>query len=96
MHRYFVYILASKPYGTLYVGVTSDLTHRTYQHKHDLLKGFTSRYGVHTSVWFEEHSNIYAAIEREKQIKGWNRAWKIRLIEKGNPKWEDLYGRIIG
>jgi len=95
-HQYFVYILASKPYGTLYAGVTRDLAHRTYQHKNDLLRGFTSRYGVHTLVWFEEHADVNAAIAREKQIKGWNRVWKIRLIEKGNPNWDDLFVRIVG
>jgi putative endonuclease len=92
----FVYILASKRYGTLYTGVTGDLAGRTFQHKQDLIEGFTSRYGVHELVWFEEHGDIQAAIAREKQIKGWNRAWKIRLIEKGNPNWDDLYARIIG
>jgi putative endonuclease len=93
---YFLYILASRRYGTLYTGVTSDLPNRVYQHKTDRLKGFTSRYGVHDLVWFEAHSDVRDAILREKQIKGWNRAWKIRLIEKGNPFWEDLYDRIIG
>jgi putative endonuclease len=94
--QYFVYILASKRYGTLYTGVTSGLPTRVYQHKNDLLKGFTSRYGVHDLVWFEAHSDVQDAIAREKQIKGWNRARKIRLIEKGNPNWDDLYERIIG
>jgi putative endonuclease len=92
---YFVYILASKSYGTLYTGVTSDLSRRIHEHKHDLLPGFTRKYGVHDLVWFEEHADISMAIAREKQIKGWNRAWKIRLIEKGNPCWDDLYSRIL-
>jgi putative endonuclease len=96
MHSYFVYIMASGRYGTLYTGVTSALPQRAHQHKNGLLPGFTRRYGVHDLVWFEEHGDINAAIEREKQIKGWNRAWKIRLIEKGNPNWEDLFPRIIG
>lgn len=96
MRQYFVYVLASKPYGTLYTGVTSALANRTYQHKNDLIPGFTSRYGVHLLVWFEEYGNPADAIAREKQIKGWNRAWKIRLIERGNPNWEDLYPRIVG
>jgi putative endonuclease len=96
MLQYFVYMLASKRYGTLYTGVTGDLPSRVYQHKHDLMKGFTSRYRVHNLVWFEPHSDVRRAIVREKQIKGWNRDWKIRLIEKGNPNWEDLYDRIIG
>jgi putative endonuclease len=89
--RCWVYILASKRSGTLYVGVTSNLDARVYQHKHDLFSGFTKRYGVHRLVWFEEHDDIRQAIEREKQIKGWNRAWKIRVIERVNPDWKDLY-----
>ncbi|HEX3485924.1 MAG TPA: GIY-YIG nuclease family protein [Micropepsaceae bacterium] len=96
MMQYCVYILASRHYGTLYTGVTSDLARRVHQHKSDLLRGFTSRYRVHNLVWFETHADIREAIRREKQIKGWNRAWKIRLIERGNPDWDDLYGRIIG
>ena len=93
---YFVYILASQRYGTLYTGVTGDIGGRIYEHKNDLLPGFTSRYGVHDLVWYEAHTDVHAAIEREKQIKGWNRDWKIRLIEKMNPEWEDLYLRILG
>ncbi|HEY0281922.1 MAG TPA: GIY-YIG nuclease family protein [Rhizomicrobium sp.] len=95
-YRYFVYMLASKRNGPLYTGVTSDLANRTWQHKSDLIEGFTKRYGVHRLVWFEEFGDIYEAIAREKQIKGWNRAWKIRLIEKQNPEWRDLYSEIIG
>jgi putative endonuclease len=95
-YRYFVYILASKRNGTLYTGITSNLANRTWQHKNDLIDGFTKRYGVHRLVWFEEYSNVYEAIGREKQIKGWNRAWKIRLIEKQNPEWMDLFSLIIG
>ncbi len=95
-HRYFVYMLASKRNGTLYTGVTSDLANRTWQHKSDSIAGFTKRYGVHRLVWFEEYADIYEAIAREKQLKGWNRAWKIRLLEKQNPEWRDLYGDIIG
>jgi len=96
MKQYFVYILASTRCGTLYTGVTSDLPRRSYQHRNDLMEGFTRRYGVHMLVWFEEYGDIVLAIAREKQIKGWNRAWKIRLIEKGNPNWDDLYDRIVG
>lgn len=92
---YFVYVLASKPYGTLYTGVTGDITGRIYEHKNNLLPGFTSRYGVHMLVWYEAHTNIHAAIEREKKIKRWNRDWKIELIEKMNPEWEDLYPRLL-
>jgi putative endonuclease len=96
MAQYYVYMLASRRYGTLYTGVTSALPQRVHQHKSDLLKGFTSRYRVHNLVWFETHADIREAILREKQIKGWNRAWKIRLIEGGNPNWDDLYDRILG
>jgi putative endonuclease len=89
--EYYVYIMASKRYGTLYVGVTNNLDARIHQHKHDLIEGFTQRYGVHRLVWFEIYGDIREAIAREKQVKGWNRAWKIRLIEKQNPEWKDLY-----
>ena len=92
---YWVYILASKPYGTLYTGFTGAITGRIYEHKNDLIAGFTSRYRVHILVWYETHSDVHAAIDREKQIKGWNRDWKIRLIEKMNPKWDDLYTQIL-
>ncbi|MNR75282.1 GIY-YIG nuclease superfamily protein [compost metagenome] len=86
-----VYILASKRNGTLYTGVTSDLVRRVWEHKSDLLQGFTHRYAVHLLVYFEMHDTMLAAIEREKQIKKWNRAWKLKLIEKANPQWRDLY-----
>ena len=89
-----VYILASKPNGTLYVGVTSNLPQRVWQHKNDLVEGFTKRYHVHTLVWYEVHESIEATITREKAIKKWNRAWKIGLIEGSNPSWSDLYGEI--
>ena len=88
--EYYVYIMASKRLGTLYAGVTNNLDRRVYQHKNDLISGFTKRYGVHRLVWFEVYGDIREAISREKQIKGWNRAWKIRLIEKQNPEWKDL------
>ena len=94
--EYYVYIMASKRYGTLYVGVTNNLDARIHQHKHGLIEGFTRRYGVHRLVWFEICGDIREAIAREKQIKGWNRAWKIRLIEKQNPEWKDLYLGGIG
>ena len=87
---FYVYILASRRNGTLYVGVTNDLTRRTFEHRNDLVPGFTKRYGVHVLVWYEVHSNIRLAIEREKQIKGWNRAWKLKPIERVNPAWNDL------
>ncbi|EQD80420.1 Excinuclease ABC C subunit domain protein [mine drainage metagenome] len=86
-----VYILASRRNGTLYVGVTSDLVGRVWQHKHDCVPGFSERYGVHDLVWFEMHATMESAIGREKAIKKWNRAWKVRLIEAGNPEWRDLY-----
>ena len=89
-----VYILASKPNGTLYIGVTSDLIQRIWQHKSNLVKGFTERYGVHRLVWYEVHESMESAIQREKAIKKWNRAWKIELIEKNNPTWRDLYNEI--
>ena len=84
------YILASKKNGTLYIGVTSDLVKRVWQHKNELVDGFTSRYGVHTLVWYEVHDNMESAITREKRLKSWRRAWKVELIEKENPQWVDL------
>ena len=93
---YFVYILASRRNGTLYTGVTGNLASRIYQHKADLFEGFTKRYGVHMLVWFEIHEDIYQAIAREKQIKKWSRVWKLRLIERTNPNWNDLYETAIG
>ncbi len=90
-----MYILASKRNGTLYVGVTSDLIKRTWEHKQDLVEGFTRKYGVKILVYYEVHDSAEAAITREKQIKKWERAWKIRLIERDNPHWDDLYERIV-
>ena len=92
---YFVYILVSKRNGTLYVGVTNDLVRRVYEHKADLVAGFTRRYSVHTLVYFEATGDVEAAILRERQIKKWNRAWKVSLIEKSNPTWRDLYREIV-
>ena len=91
-----VYILASKCNGTLYVGVTSDLVKRIWQHKNDLSEGFTRRYGVHTLVYYELHADMAGAIQREKQMKKWKRAWKIELIEQGNPQWFDLWLTLAG
>ena len=85
-----VYVLASKPYGTLYVGVTSSLAARVEAHRNGSVDGFTKQYGVHTLVYFEVHADMYEAIQREKRLKKWNRAWKIRLIEEMNPEWKDL------
>lgn len=92
---YYVYILASKRNGTLYVGVTSDLLKRVYEHKNNLVEGFTQKYNVHTLVYFEQSIDVAAAIKREKQLKKWKRAWKVELIEKENPSWKDLYEEII-
>ena len=94
MKRPFVYILASQPNGTLYVGVTSDLPARVWQHRNDLVDGFTKRYGVHRLVYVEAHETMEDAILREKRIKRWRRAWKVRLIELANPEWRDLYDEI--
>ena len=95
-HVYFVYMLASRRNGTLYVGVSNDVLRRTWEHKNDLVEGFTKKYGVHILVWYEIHNDINAAIEREKRLKKWNRAWKIRLIEQNNSGWNDLYERLFG
>ena len=88
---YWVYILASRIGGTLYIGMTNDLIRRVYEHKNDLIPGFTSTYGVHRLVWYEQHATAESAIKREKRLKKWNRAWKIALFEKQNPNWDDLY-----
>jgi putative endonuclease len=91
-----VYLLASQRNGTLYVGVTSDLIKRVWEHKEDLVEGFTKKNGVHTLVYFELHDEMTQAIQREKQIKKWNRGWKKELIEKHNPYWNDLWPVITG
>ena len=91
---YWVYILASGLGGTLYIGVTNNLVRRVYEHRMGLVDGFTKTYGVHRLVYFEPHTDIEAAIRREKRLKRWNRAWKIRLIEEHNPNWDDLYPKI--
>ena len=90
-----VYILASGKNGTLYTGVTSQLIRRVYEHKQHLVEGFTKKYGVDTLVWFEIHESMASAIGREKSIKKWRRAWKIKLIEKDNPGWRDLYPDLL-
>jgi len=90
-----VYILASKRNGTLYVGVTSDLVKRVWQHRNNVVEGFTSRYGVHRLVYFEMYDDMEQAILREKRIKKWNRAWKIELIERHNPEWKDLWETLV-
>jgi len=90
----YVYILASKRNGTLYIGVTTALVERVWEHKADLIKGFTQKYHVHDLVYFEPQNNIVEAIQREKRLKTWKRSWKIELIEKSNPEWRDLYEDI--
>ena len=92
---YWVYILASGPGGTLYVGVTNDLVRRVYEHREGLAGGFTKRYHVKTLVYFESHETIATALQREKNIKHWSREWKIDLIVAGNPGWQDLYDEIV-
>lgn len=95
MQQSYLYIMASKPRGTLYIGVTSNLPKRVYEHRTDAFEGFTKKYKVHTFVYYEVHEDITAAIERETQMKAWKRWWKIELIEKQNPYWDDLYKSIL-
>ena len=90
-----VYVLASSQRGTLYVGVTSNLPKRVFQHRNDLVDGFSRRYRVHDLVWYELHETMESAIQREKALKAWRRAWKIRLIEESNPEWRDLYTSLV-
>jgi putative endonuclease len=95
MADYYVYIMASRKNGTLYIGVTRNLIKRVYEHKNDLVEGFTKRFQIHDLVYYEITSNISAAIAREKQLKAWHRPWKVALIEKSNPQWKDLYEDLI-
>ena len=95
MNRYYVYILANKRNGTLYTGVTKDLHRRIGEHKGGLIRGFTKKYGVDKLIYFEEYNDIYEAISREKRIKKWKRKWKLRLIEKNNKDWRDLYDELF-
>jgi len=90
-----VYILASKKNGTLYIGVTSNLAQRIWQHKNNQVPGFTEKYNIHNLVYYEQHETMRAAITREKQMKKWKREWKIKLIEKKNPGWSDQYQEIL-
>ncbi|MBI4215187.1 MAG: GIY-YIG nuclease family protein [Parcubacteria group bacterium] len=90
MKSYYVYILASKRNGSLYVGVTNNLSRRIFEHKNDLLDGFTKKYRIHLLVYYEVHDEIESAINREKNIKAWKRQWRLNLIEKDNPEWKDL------
>jgi putative endonuclease len=95
MKNYYVYILASKKNGTLYLGVTNDLVKRIYEHKQNAIEGFTQKYNIHYLVYYEVYQDVGEAILREKQMKKWNRKWKIRRIEENNPEWEDLYNEIV-
>ena len=92
--HFWVYVLASRIGGTLYIGVTNDLARRVYQHREGMVDGFTKKYNVHRLVHFEQFDDAENAIRREKRLKAWNRAWKIRLIEASNPNWIDLYYQI--
>ena len=94
MAKFFVYVLANKPRGTLYVGVTNNLVRRTYEHREDAMPGFTKRYGLKQLVYFECYDNPTVAIQREKNIKHWSRAWKLDLVNASNPQWRDLYADI--
>jgi len=93
--QYYVYMLASKKNGVLYIGVTNDLIRRVYEHKTNAVKSFTSRYNVHLLVWFEIYDDPLTAITREKELKKWRRDWKVALIEANNAEWHDLYGSIL-
>lgn len=95
MNYYYVYILANKKNGTLYIGVTNNLIKRIWEHKNKFVEGFTKHYSLHMLVYYEQTIDIVSAITREKQLKKWNRAWKIKLIEEFNPTWKDLYNLII-
>ncbi len=90
-----VYILTNKPQGVLYIGVTTCLTQRVWQHKHKFVDGFSKKYNLNNLVWYETYGSIDAAIAREKQLKKWNRDWKIQLIESSNPEWKDLYSDVL-
>ena len=91
----YIYLLASRKHGTLYVGVSNDLVRRVYEHKSMALDGFTAKYGVDRLVWFEAHEDVTSAISREKEIRKWRRHWKVALIERNNPEWLDLWAAII-
>ena len=95
MKQYYVYILANKRNGTLYTGITSDIIRRVWEHKTPSLLSFTSKYKVSRLVYYEMHNDVMEAIKREKNIQSWQRMWKLRLIEEGNPNWDDLYEKII-
>ena len=95
MKNYYIYIMAGKKNGTLYIGITNDLVKRVYEHKNDINEGFTKKYKVHILVYYEAYNDVNSAMKREKQMKKWKRQWKIELIEKNNPNWKDLYCQLI-
>ena len=95
MNNHYVYIMASKRNGTLYIGVTNNLARRVFQHKNDFIEGFTKKYGIHMLVYYEECHDIESAIQRERRMKKWNRQWKIKRIEQQNPEWRDLYEEVV-
>ena len=90
----YIYILANKPYGTVYIGITNDLSRRIYEHKNNAIKGFTSRYDLHKLVYYEPFDDIQDALRREKNLKAWKRDWKIKLVSEFNPEWENLYEKL--
>ena len=94
-HTYYVYIMASKRNGTLYIGVTNDLIRLVYEHKNNLVEGFTNKFRVHKLVYWEQSENVDSALQREKQLKKWNRQWKLALIEEHNANWQDLYEQLL-
>ena len=94
-HTYYVYIMASKRNGTLYIGVTNDLIRRVYEHKNNLVEGFTNKFRVHKFVYWEQSENVDSALQREKPLKKWNRQWKLALIEEHNANWQDLYEQLL-
>jgi len=92
---YFIYILSNKRNGALYIGMTNDLVRRVFEHKNNYIKGFTSKYGVHKLVYYEQCDSFDSALQREKQIKEWRRSWKLDLVEKANPLWKDLFDELV-
>jgi len=95
MRHFYVYMMSNKPYGTLYVGITNDLVRRVWEHKNDVVEGFTRDHSLKNLVWYEVHEDPMVAISREKLIKKWHRDWKVNRIQEMNPRWEDLYSKII-
>ena len=92
----YVYLLASDPYGTFYIGVTTDLVKRVWQHREGFVAGFSREHGTKKLVWYEVHADLLEAIRREKLIKRWRRDWKVNLVQRGNPGWRDLFDEIVG